>query len=61
VVCFAVRRNARYRNGLCIYHRAVVDGHEDCPITISGESYTDASATSPTRGETSSMGARFRT
>jgi hypothetical protein len=37
VLRFAVRRNARYRNGLCIYYRAVVAENEDCPITISGE------------------------
>lgn len=38
VLSFAVRRNARYRNGLCIYHRALVADHEDCPIAITADS-----------------------
>jgi hypothetical protein len=36
-IAFAVRRNSLYRNGLCIYHRALVHGETDCPIALSAK------------------------
>jgi hypothetical protein len=30
----AVKRNATYRNGLCIYHQAIVPGETDSLIVV---------------------------
>lgn len=38
---FLVKRNAPYRNGLCIYHRAVIPGEQDQPVTVTVESEAD--------------------
>lgn len=35
ILRLAVPRKAPYGNGLCVYHKAVVPGYEDCPIVLS--------------------------
>ncbi len=36
-IAFVVKKSATYRNGLCIYHRAVVPNERDYPILLEAE------------------------